>query len=89
MSIIVQRFNKIKSNLSNVKTDRNIKIVAISKTFPINHIQPLIEHGHNHFGENKVQEALSKWKEIKRVKPDIKLHMVGKLQSNKAKKAEP
>ena len=87
MSIIVQRFNKIKSNLSNVKTDRNIKIVAISKTFPINHIQPLIEHGHNHFGENKVQEALSKWKEIKRVKPDIKLHMVGKLQSNKAKSA--
>ncbi len=87
MSIIVERFNKIKSNLSNIKTDKNINIIAISKTFPINHIQPLIEHGHKHFGENKVQEALSKWKEIKKIKTDLKLHMVGKLQSNKAKNA--
>ena len=87
MSIIVERFNKIKSNLSNVKTDKNVKIIAISKTFPINHIQPLIDYGHNHFGENKVQEALSKWRDIKKIKPDLKLHMVGKLQSNKAKNA--
>ncbi len=87
MNIIVERFNKIKSNLSNVKTDKNVKIIAISKTFPINHIQPLIDYGHNHFGENKVQEALSKWRDIKKIKPDLKLHMVGKLQSNKAKNA--
>ena len=87
MNIIVERFNKIKSNLSNVKNDKNVKIIAISKTFPINHIQPLIDYGHNHFGENKVQEALSKWRDIKKIKPDLKLHMVGKLQSNKAKNA--
>tara|TARA_A100001011_G_scaffold380483_1_gene447873 strand:- start:1560 stop:2210 length:651 start_codon:yes stop_codon:yes gene_type:complete len=87
MSIIVERFNKIKSNLSNVKTNKDIKIVAISKTFPINHIQPLIDHGHKHFGENKVQEASAKWKDIKKNKTDLKLHMVGKLQTNKAKNA--
>ena len=64
-----------------------MKIIAISKTFPLEHIMPLIELGHDHFGENKVQEALSKWRDIKKIKPDLKLHMVGKLQSNKAKDA--
>ena len=59
------------------------KIIAVSKTFPINHIIPLIESGHIHFGENKVQEALEKWSEIKNDK--IKLHLVGKLQTNKVK----
>jgi len=59
--------------------------VAISKTFKIDHILPLIEHGHVDFGENKVQEAIEKWTEIKNKNKNIKLHMVGKLQTNKVK----
>ncbi len=63
------------------------EIVCISKTFSINQIKPLIDHGHIHFGENKLQEAEKKWTEIKKAKKELKLHMVGKLQTNKAKKA--
>tara|TARA_B100001564_G_scaffold353465_1_gene362453 strand:- start:730 stop:1380 length:651 start_codon:yes stop_codon:yes gene_type:complete len=84
---IIERFNKIKSNISNSSNRDKIKIVAVSKTFDLNHIMPLIDYGHLHFGENKVQEAISKWKEIKLSKRELKIHMVGKLQSNKAKKA--
>ena len=87
MNIIIERFNKIKANIDKIKPKKKIKIVAISKTFDLNHIKPLIDHGHDHFGENKVQEAFSKWKEIKNLKQNLKLHMVGKLQSNKAKNA--
>tara|TARA_B110000211_G_C14080739_1_gene554350 strand:+ start:836 stop:1474 length:639 start_codon:yes stop_codon:yes gene_type:complete len=83
MNPIVQKFEKIKSLINN----NNIKIVAVSKTFPYEHIKPLIEYGHVHFGENKVQEAQSKWTDIKIKQPSIKLHMIGKLQSNKAKEA--
>ena len=87
MDIIIQRFNKIKSNITSIKPMRPINIVAVSKTFSLNHIQPLIDHGHNHFGENKVQEAFSKWHELKKSNNSLNLHMIGKLQSNKAKKA--
>ena len=87
MSIIIERFNKIKSNISGVDKTKSIKIVAVSKTFSLDHIMPLIKFGHNHFGENKVQEAEAKWLQIKKNKRDLKLHMIGKLQSNKAKKA--
>ena len=87
MNIIIERFNKIKANIDEIKPKKKIKIVAVSKTFDLNHIKPLIDHGHDHFGENKVQEAFAKWKEIKILKPNLKLHMVGKLQSNKAKSA--
>ena len=87
MNIIIERFNKIKANIDEIKPKRKIKIVAVSKTFDLDHIKPLIDHGHDHFGENKVQEALAKWKDIKILKPNLKLHMVGKLQSNKAKNA--
>jgi PLP dependent protein len=83
MNSIVQKFEKIKSLINN----NNIKIVAVSKTFSYEHIKPLIEYGHVHFGENKVQEAQSKWSDIKIKQPSIKLHMIGKLQSNKAKEA--
>ena len=83
MNPIVQKFEKIKSLINN----NNIKIVAVSKTFSYEHIKPLIEYGHVHFGENKVQEAQSKWSDIKIKQPSIKLHMIGKLQSNKAKEA--
>tara|TARA_B100001540_G_scaffold222741_1_gene197041 strand:+ start:100 stop:762 length:663 start_codon:yes stop_codon:yes gene_type:complete len=71
----------IKLNIINYKP----KIIAISKTFKIDHIMPLIENGHCDFGENKVQEAINKWTEIKNKNKNIKLHMVGKLQTNKVK----
>ncbi len=87
MSTIVERYNKIKSNLEKINNDKDIKIVAVSKTFDLEHIQPLIDYGHVHFGENKVQEADAKWSGIKKTSSNLKLHMVGKLQSNKAKKA--
>ena len=87
MNIIIQRFNKIKSNITSIKPIRPVNIVAVSKTFALNHIQPLIDHGHKHFGENKVQEAFSKWRELKNSNNSLNLHMVGKLQSNKAKRA--
>ena len=86
MSIIIERFEKIKSNISKI-SDNEIKVVAVSKTFSLDHIMPLIEYGHVHFGENKVQEAVAKWTKIKEKKNNLKLHMVGKLQSNKARKA--
>ncbi len=87
MNIIIQRFNKIKSNITSIKPIRPVNIVAVSKTFSLNHIQPLIDYGHKHFGENKVQEAFSKWHELKKSNDSLNLHMIGKLQSNKAKKA--
>ena len=71
----------IKLNIINYKP----KIIAISKTFKIDRIMPLIENGHCDFGENKVQEAINKWTEIKNKNKNIKLHMVGKLQTNKVK----
>ena len=85
--MIIQRFEKIKSNIETLKPSRKINIVAISKTFDLNHIKPLIDYGHNHFGENKVQEAVTKWTDLKKNMKDLNLHMVGKLQSNKAKNA--
>jgi len=87
MSIIIQRFNKIQSNISKLDNVNSTKIIAVSKTFSLNHIMPLIELGHNHFGENKVQEAKVKWNQIKKHKKNLQLHMLGKLQSNKAKQA--
>jgi pyridoxal phosphate enzyme (YggS family) len=73
----------IKNNLQN----KDLNIIIICKTFSMDKILPLIDAGHVHFGENKVQEAESKWKEVKEKHPNIKLHMVGKLQTNKVKAA--
>ena len=70
---------------SKVNHDKLAQIIAVSKTFPIENILPLIEHGHLHYGENKVQEALDKWTEIKKKNNGIKLHLIGKLQTNKVK----
>ena len=67
----------------------NPKIIAICKTFPISDVIPLINHGHVHFGENKVQESIAKWTDIKKDFKNIKLHMVGKLQTNKVKHVLP
>ena len=77
--------NKIKLNLSNLEILNLPKIIAVSKTFKIDKILPLIDHGHADFGENKIQEAVDKWTEIKSNNSNIKLHMIGKLQSNKVK----
>ena len=71
----------------NLKNSNNTKIIAVSKTFTEDRILPLIEFGHTDFGENKVQEAVSKWSVIKSNYKEIKLHMIGKLQSNKVKTA--
>ena len=70
---------------SKVNHDKLPKIIAVSKTFPIENILPLIDHGHLHYGENKVQEALDKWTDIKNQNKNIKLHLIGRLQSNKVK----
>ena len=76
---------KIKHELSLINNKNLPKIIAVSKTFKIDKILPLIEHGHLDFGENKVQEAVDKWSEIKEKKPNIQLHMIGGLQTNKVK----
>jgi PLP dependent protein len=70
---------------SKVNHDKLTQIIAVSKTFPIKNILPLIEYGHFHYGENKVQEALDKWIDIKLKVNSIKLHLIGKLQTNKVK----
>jgi len=77
--------NNIKIHLNKLNINNNPKIVAVSKTFKIDKILPLIEYGHSDYGENKVQEALEKWTEIKKINSKIRLHMVGKLQTNKVK----
>ena len=87
MNTIIERFEKIKLNIASLKPDKAVNIIAVSKTFSLEYILPLINYGHEHFGENKVQEATSKWLEQKKNKKNLKLHMIGKLQSNKAKNA--
>lgn len=79
--------NQVKSKLENHKTSKSPKVIAVSKTFKLEKIIPLIEYGHLDYGENKVQEATDKWSEIKIKKPEIKLHLIGKLQTNKVKSA--
>ena len=78
---------KIQSNLSNLNINNQTKIIAVSKTFGVDKILTLIHHGHTDFGENKVQEAVDKWTKLKKENPNVKLHMIGKLQTNKVKYA--
>ena len=77
--IYIEELIKSKANHDKLPT-----IIAVSKTFPIEKVLPLIEHGHLHYGENKVQEAIDKWSDIK-FKTNIKLHLIGRLQTNKVK----
>jgi pyridoxal phosphate enzyme (YggS family) len=77
--------NDIKDYLNKLNINNNPKIVAVSKTFKIDKILPLIDYGHIDYGENKVQEAVEKWIEVKKIYPKVKLHMIGKLQTNKVK----
>ena len=87
MNTIVDRFEKIKLKISSLKPNKPVNIIAVSKTFTLDYIKPLIDHGHLHFGENKVQEAKAKWSIKKKENQNLKLHMIGKLQTNKAKDA--
>jgi len=82
----VKNLINIKNKIKEISQSYNaIKIIAVSKTFPLAKIVPLIDYGHLDYGENKVQEALEKWSEIKAKKQDIKLHLIGRLQTNKVK----
>ena len=81
MTEIIKNFQNIKSSINN----SNVNIIAVSKTFSFDKIKPLIDFGHLHYGENKVQEANTKWQKIKKKNSNLQLHMIGKLQSNKAK----
>jgi len=76
---------QIKSSLISSNINILPKVIAVSKTFPIENILPLIDYGHIDFGENKVQEAIDKWTDVKKNKPDLKIHLIGKLQTNKVK----
>ena len=79
--------NNIKVQINKFNITNHPKIIAVSKTFKIDKILPLIEHGHINYGENKVQEAVEKWAEVKKNNSELKLHMIGKLQTNKVKHA--
>jgi len=79
--------NKVNEIIYKKQLKTNPKIIVVTKTFSMNKISPLLENGHLHFGENKIQEAETKWTSIRHQYSNIKLHMIGKLQSNKAKKA--
>ena len=80
--------SSIKSKLDNLENKTRIpKIIAVSKTFEINHIMPLVEYGHLDFGENRVQEAVEKWTEVKIKNEKVRIHLIGKLQTNKVKLA--
>ena len=79
--------NNIKVQINKLNITNHPKIIAVSKTFKIDKISPLIEYGHINYGENKVQEAVEKWTEIKKTNSKLKLHMIGKLQTNKVKYA--
>tara|TARA_Y100000768_G_scaffold377218_1_gene350163 strand:+ start:339 stop:998 length:660 start_codon:yes stop_codon:yes gene_type:complete len=78
---------KINLILDTLKINKVPKIIAVSKTFGMDKISPLIEYGHLDFGENKVQEALEKWSDVKTNNKNLKLHLIGKLQTNKVKYA--
>ena len=84
---IINSFNTIKQEIKDNDPTLQTEIIAVSKTFSLEHIKPLIDYGHLHYGENKVQEAEKKWIALKKNISNLKLHMIGQLQSNKAKKA--
>ena len=91
MHTSLQKLNLVKNKVNEIIDRKQLKtnpqIIVVTKTFPLSAVTPLIESGHIHFGENKVQEAEHKWIGVKNKFSNLKLHMIGKLQSNKAKKA--
>jgi len=91
MHSVLEKLNSFKNKVNDIVDKKQLKtnpeIIVVTKTFPFSNIEPLLNSGHIHFGENKVQEAENKWSKIKKENKNIQLHMVGGLQSNKAKKA--
>tara|TARA_B110000014_G_C20117498_1_gene590702 strand:+ start:668 stop:1336 length:669 start_codon:yes stop_codon:yes gene_type:complete len=91
MHLVIEKLNLIKNKVNNIIAKKQLKthpeIIVVTKKFPLNKIKPLLDSGHIHYGENKVQEAEEKWLQVKREYKNIKLHMVGKLQTNKVKSA--
>ena len=91
MHTTLEKFNRVKNKVNEIVNEKQLKtypkIIVVTKTFPLNKIMPLLENGHIHYAENKIQEAENKWINIKNRYKDLQLHMVGKLQTNKAKKA--
>ena len=87
----LEKLTLVKNKVNQIVNEKQLKIdpkiIVVTKTFPLNKIMPLLENGHVHYAENKIQEAEMKWVKIKEVHKNLKLHMIGKLQSNKAKKA--
>jgi len=81
----LNNFRIIKNEISTL--NKKINIIVVTKNQSLDKIMPIIDNGHNHFGENRVQEAVSKWDNYLKTKPELKLHLIGKLQSNKAKDA--
>ena len=91
MHTTLEKLNRVKNKVNEIVNEKQLKtypkIIVVTKTFPLNKIMPLLENGHIHYAENKIQEAESKWINIKNRYKDLQLHMVGQLQTNKAKKA--
>ena len=83
---IVKNFNLLLDEIKNI-TNEKINLIAVTKNFNLDYIKPLINIGHIHFGENRVQEAITKWSLEKKIKPQIQIHLIGQLQSNKVKDA--
>ena len=91
MHDVIKSYTEVINAIEHRLKDQNIttqpKVIAVSKTFSLDKILPLIDYGHLDYGENKVQEAIEKWTNIKLTKKDLKLHLIGKLQTNKVKQA--
>ena len=91
MHTTLEKFIRVKNKVNEIVNEKQLKtypkIIVVTKTFPLNKIMPLLENGHIHYAENKIQEAENKWIDIKNRYKDLQLHMVGQLQTNKAKKA--
>ena len=91
MHTALEKFNRVKNKVNEIVNKKQLKtypkIIVVTKTFPLNKIMPLLENGHIHYAENKIQEAENKWIDIKNHYKNLQLHMVGQLQTNKAKKA--
>lgn len=78
-------YNQILSNINRISN--NIKLIVVSKTFPINHLKPILDLGHTHFGENRVHESIDKWTNLLKENNNLKIHLIGKLQTNKVVEA--
>ena len=82
---ILKNYNQVLNNINNISKDAIL--IVVSKTFLIPHIKPIIDFGHIHFGENRVQESITKWSDLLKVSQNLKLHLIGKLQTNKVVEA--